>query len=200
MICVPLLITVLLTRGLLERTEITPSEVDHLIIGTVIQEARTSNIAREVCVNKSITIIVIIVVVIVVIIVVVIVIIVVVIVVIIVVVIVVIVVVVFVSRPLLLLVFQSTLLVTRSPWRAYHQILPWLLVSSAILLLLFLSCRSLTLSLGIAQIASGQNDVVVVGGVDTMSDVPIRVSKGMRKNLLALNKVNTKLCLAYYHC
>ena len=43
--------------------------------------------------------------------------------------------------------------------------------------------------LGISQILSGQNDVVVVGGVDTMSDVPIRLSKGMRKALLAMNKV-----------
>ena len=48
----------------------------------------------------------------------------------------------------------------------------------------------LLINTGVAQILSGQNDVVVVGGVDTMSDVPIRVSKGMRKHLLALNKVN----------
>ena len=44
-----ILINCLITRGLLERTEITPSEVNHMIIGTVIQEARTSNLAREVC-------------------------------------------------------------------------------------------------------------------------------------------------------
>ena len=32
----------------MERTDIAPSEVEHIVIGTVIQEARTSNIAREV--------------------------------------------------------------------------------------------------------------------------------------------------------
>ena len=42
-----------------------------------------------------------------------------------------------------------------------------------------------------AQIASGYNDIVVAGGVDTMSDVPIRVSRGMRKALLSMNKVIT---------
>ena len=44
---------------------------------------------------------------------------------------------------------------------------------------------------GIAQIASGMNDVVIAGGVDIMSDVPIRVNRGMRKGLLALNKVQS---------
>lgn len=39
------------------------------------------------------------------------------------------------------------------------------------------------------QIAAGQNDVVVAGGVDFMSDVPIRVSRKFRKALLAFNKV-----------
>ena len=39
------------------------------------------------------------------------------------------------------------------------------------------------------HILSGQCDTVVVGGVDFMSDVPIRVSRGMRKTLLELNKV-----------
>lgn len=32
--------------------------------------------------------------------------------------------------------------------------------------------------------------MVVAGGVDTMSDVPIRLSRGMRKALLQANKVN----------
>ena len=42
-----------------------------------------------------------------------------------------------------------------------------------------------------SQIASGQSDVVVAGGVDFMSDVPIRVSRGFRKSLLAVNKVRS---------
>ena len=44
------------------------------------------------------------------------------------------------------------------------------------------------LSLGVNQIAVGQSDVVVAGGVDFMSDVPIRVSRGLRKTLLTMNK------------
>ena len=42
---------------------------------------------------------------------------------------------------------------------------------------------------GVCQISAGQNDVVVAGGVDIMSDVPIRLSRGMRKSLLQANKV-----------
>lgn len=41
------------------------------------------------------------------------------------------------------------------------------------------------------MIASGQCDVVVAGGVELMSDVPIRHSRKMRKMLLDLNKAKT---------
>ena len=51
---------------------------------------------------------------------------------------------------------------------------------------------------GVSQIASGQSDVVVAGGVDFMSDVPIRVSRGFRKALLDFNKVCVYPCL-YRH-
>jgi len=37
---------------------------------------------------------------------------------------------------------------------------------------------------GMGFIASGAGDVVLCGGVETMSDVPIRHSKAMRKHLL----------------
>lgn len=50
-----------------------------------------------------------------------------------------------------------------------------------------------TLSIGLCQIASGHADTVVAGGVDFMSDVPIRVSRGMRKGLLAMNKAKTPM-------
>lgn len=43
---------------------------------------------------------------------------------------------------------------------------------------------------GVCQIASGYCDVVVAGGVDFMSDVPIRVSRGFRKALLDVNSVS----------
>lgn len=38
---------------------------------------------------------------------------------------------------------------------------------------------------------SGQCDVVIAGGVETMSDVPIRVNRKVRKVLLSLNKAKT---------
>lgn len=43
---------------------------------------------------------------------------------------------------------------------------------------------------GVNQLLVGQCDAVIAGGVDFMSDVPIRVSRGMRKALLELNKVS----------
>ena len=40
-------------------------------------------------------------------------------------------------------------------------------------------------------IASGAADVCVAGGVETMSDVPIRFSRNMRKQMLASRKVKS---------
>lgn len=42
----------------------------------------------------------------------------------------------------------------------------------------------------VGLIASGQCDTVVAGGVEFMSDVPIRLSRPLRKTLLSLNKVH----------
>lgn len=42
----------LLYRGLVKRTGIPKDAVDHIIYGTVIQEVKTSNVAREVCTHK----------------------------------------------------------------------------------------------------------------------------------------------------
>lgn len=39
-------------RGLLKRTGIPKDAVDYIIYGTVIQEVKTSNVAREVCTHK----------------------------------------------------------------------------------------------------------------------------------------------------
>lgn len=44
---------------------------------------------------------------------------------------------------------------------------------------------------GIGLIAAGQCDVIVAGGVELMSDVPIRHSRKMRKTLLTLNRAKT---------
>ena len=50
---------------------------------------------------------------------------------------------------------------------------------------------SLPLHPGLCQIAIGQSDVGIAGGVDFMSDVPIRVSRGTRKSLLDFNKAKS---------
>jgi hypothetical protein len=42
---------------------------------------------------------------------------------------------------------------------------------------------------GVSAIAAGHMDAVVAGGVEFMSDVPIRLSRPLRKTLLSLNKV-----------
>jgi acetyl-CoA acyltransferase len=42
---------------------------------------------------------------------------------------------------------------------------------------------------GIQQIQTGNSDVVVAGGVETMSDVPIRFSRKMRKRMLSTQKL-----------
>ncbi|KFV70810.1 hypothetical protein N307_05789 [Dryobates pubescens] len=44
---------------------------------------------------------------------------------------------------------------------------------------------------GVGMIAAGQCDVVVAGGVELMSDVPIRHSRKMRKTMLTLNRAKT---------
>ena len=56
-----------------------------------------------------------------------------------------------------------------------------------------LACISSNVAMctGIGQITSGQADVVIAGGVEFMSDVPIRHSRYMRKLLLSMNKAKT---------
>jgi len=41
------------------------------------------------------------------------------------------------------------------------------------------------------DIATGQNEIVIAGGVDFMSDVPIRYPRSMRKLMLNLNRVKS---------
>lgn len=82
-------------------------------------------------------------------------------------------------------------LVTLSPWLASLPIWPLQQASNSAL---YNSCNY-AFNLGACQIAAGQSDVVIAGGVDTMSDVPIRLSRGMRKSLLDANKVGKILTL-----
>lgn len=45
----------------------------------------------------------------------------------------------------------------------------------------------------IGLIASGAYDVVAAGGVETMSDVPIRLNRNLRSMLLKMNKAKTPM-------
>lgn len=99
---------------------------------------------------------------------------------------------------------RTTFPVTQSQWHASPPTLLLQQVPMATFIYLFLeplhtlslqilSPYTLSLTLthtGVCQIASGQSDVVIAGGVDFMSDVPIRLSRGLRKTLLSLNKVS----------
>ncbi|NXT06038.1 ECHB enzyme, partial [Prunella fulvescens] len=102
-------------RGLLTRTSVPRDVVDYIVYGTVIQEVKTSNVAREV-------------------------------------------------------------------GSVQHS--PGSLISATAL-------KIVPVPAGVGMIAAGQCDVVVAGGVELMSDVPIRHSRKMRKTMLTLNRAKT---------
>lgn len=106
--------------GLVKKTGVPLSAVDHIILGTVIQETKTSNIARE-----------------------------------------------------------ASLAAGFSDKIPAHTVT--------------LACISSNVSIthGIGQILSGASEVVIAGGVETMSDVPIRYNRQVRKLLLSMNKAKT---------
>lgn len=56
-----------------------------------------------------------------------------------------------------------------------------------------LACISSNVAItnAIGQILSGQSEVVIAGGVETMSDVPIRFNRKVRKLLLTMNKAKS---------
>lgn len=51
--------------------------------------------------------------------------------------------------------------------------------------------RTLCSILAANNIATGQNNSVIAGGVDFMSDVPIRYPRSMRKLMLNLNRAKS---------
>mmetsp|Transcript_14841 Transcript_14841/g.22599 ORF Transcript_14841/g.22599 Transcript_14841/m.22599 type:complete len:447 (-) Transcript_14841:61-1401(-) len=108
-------------KGLLTKTAIPKEEVDYLISGNVIQEVRTSNIAREAGINAG---------------------------------------------------------------------LPNSIGSHTI----SMACISSNAAIcsGAEKIMSGQADVVIAGGVETFSDVPIRLTRPIRQKLIKLPKVMKK--------
>uniref|UniRef100_A0A4W3HC54 Trifunctional enzyme subunit beta, mitochondrial n=1 Tax=Callorhinchus milii TaxID=7868 RepID=A0A4W3HC54_CALMI len=107
-------------QGLLRRTNIPKSAVDYIVYGTVIQEVKTSNIAREAALGAGFS--------------------------------------------------------DKTP-------------SHTVTMACISSNQAMTTAFSL--IASGQCDTVVAGGVEFMSDVPIRHSRKMRKTLLSLNRAKT---------
>ncbi|KAG9509980.1 Trifunctional enzyme subunit beta, mitochondrial, partial [Fragariocoptes setiger] len=108
--------------NLIKRTGISPDLVQYVVCGTVIQEGRTSNIAREAVLSAGFP----------------------------------------------------------------HKV-PAHTVTQACIS----SNQAITSAMG--YINSGTHDIAICGGVETMSDVPIRVSPSMRKWLLKLNKTKTPM-------
>ncbi|KAG8522462.1 Trifunctional enzyme subunit beta, mitochondrial, partial [Galemys pyrenaicus] len=108
------------TSGLLHRTSVPKDIVDYIIFGTVIQEVKTSNVAREAALGAGFS--------------------------------------------------------DKTP--AHTVTMACISANQA-------------MTTGVGLIASGQCDVVVAGGVELMSDVPIRHSRKMRKMMLDLNKAKT---------
>lgn len=106
--------------GLVKRTNIEKSAADYCVIGTVIQEVKTSNIAREALLSAG-----------------------------------------------------------------FSDKIPCHTVTMA--------CISSNAAIASAanNIATGQNDAVIAGGVDFMSDVPIRYPRSMRKLMLELNRAKS---------
>uniref|UniRef100_A0A4W6DNX2 Trifunctional enzyme subunit beta, mitochondrial n=1 Tax=Lates calcarifer TaxID=8187 RepID=A0A4W6DNX2_LATCA len=107
-------------QGLLHKTGIPKDAVDYIIYGTVIQEVKTSNVAREAALGAG-----------------------------------------------------------------FSDKIPAHTVTMACIS----SNQAMTSAVGL--IAAGQCDAVVAGGVEFMSDVPIRHSRKMRKTMLSLNRAKT---------
>jgi acetyl-CoA acyltransferase len=103
--------------GLLQRTNVPIDVIGHIVVGTVIQEVRTSNVAREASLGAG-----------------------------------------------------------------FPENIPAHTVTMACIS----SNQAITTGMGL--LAAGCCDAIIAGGVETMSDVPIRFSRQMRKSMLQLNK------------
>lgn len=106
--------------ALLKRTSIPKEEIDYVIVGTVIQEVKTSNVAREAVLGAGL-----------------------------------------------------------SDHTPAHTVTMACISSN----------QAITTAMG--MLSSGVYDVAIAGGIEYMSDVPIRHSRQMRKILLGLNKAKT---------
>ena len=108
-------------RGLLTKTAMNPKDIDYILYGTVIQESKTSNIAREAAINSGVP----------------------------------------VSVP-------------------SHTITQACISSNQ------------ALTTGAEKILAGQADIVLAGGCETFSDVPIRFSRPGRQRFLGAAKAMKK--------
>ena len=108
-------------KGLMDKTAVDPKSIDYLYYGTVIQESRTSNIAREASMGAGIPI----------------------------------------SVP-------------------SHTVTQACISSNQ------------AITTGAEKILAGQAEIVVAGGCETFSDVPIRFSKPMRERMLQAPKALKK--------
>lgn len=106
--------------GLVKKTNVPLEAVNHIIMGTVIQEAKTSNIAREAALAAN-----------------------------------------------------------------FSDKIPAHTVTLACI------SSNVAITQGIGQIMAGESEIVIAGGVETMSDVPIRYNRNVRKLLLTMNKAKT---------
>lgn len=109
-------------KGLLTKTALDPKEVEYICMGTVIQEVRTSNIARESALGAG---------------------------------------------------------------------FPDAIPSHTVTMACISACQAVTTVA--SMINSGQIDTAIAGGAETMSDVPIRFSKEMRKRFIASMKYKKPL-------
>ncbi|NWV82491.1 ECHB enzyme, partial [Dasyornis broadbenti] len=107
-------------QGLLTRTSVPRDVVDYIVYGTVIQEVKTSNVAREAALGAGFS--------------------------------------------------------NKTP---AHTVTMACISSNQ------------AMTTGVGMIAAGQCDVVVAGGVELMSDIPIRHSRKMRKTMLTLNRAKS---------
>ncbi|XP_074641643.1 trifunctional enzyme subunit beta, mitochondrial-like [Tubulanus polymorphus] len=107
-------------QSLLKRTGISKDAVDYIIMGTVIQEVKTSNVAREAALGAG-----------------------------------------------------------------FSDKIPAHTVTMACI------SSNQAITSGMGYITSGMCDTVIAGGIEFMSDVPIRHSRKMRKHMLAINKAKT---------
>lgn len=108
-------------KGVLDRTGIDPKIVEYVVMGTVIQEVKTSNIAREAAMEAGV------------------------------------------------------------PLSAPAHTVTMACISS-----------NQSITTGVNAIQSGSIDVAICGGAETMSDVPIRFSRELRKRFIASTKIKKK--------